>query len=85
MSEPIDPFNGFFHQALRFDNLFLKALRVGLRRLLEREEPHMDAEEGLGDLIVKTAAALLPFVLPRPENGARELPQLLLQAMGLGQ
>lgn len=73
----------FFHQPLRAGNLVFEALRVDRRLLFQRQQPDIDAQQGLGNLIVQLGADLLSFRLLCRQNLVSQMPQMFLQAAGL--
>jgi hypothetical protein len=48
---------------LRADNLFLQLVGVDRRLLFQRQQPDIDAQQSLGDVIVQIAAGLLSVLL----------------------
>ena len=62
MSQPMDGFHGFSHQALSLGNLFFEDGRIGLGRFFQSQKPEVDRYQGLGDVIMKLAAGSSPLL-----------------------
>jgi hypothetical protein len=77
--EPFYAFHRFIHQLLRADNLFFEAVGVDRRRLFQRQQPDIDAQQRLGNLIMQVAADFLSLVLLRRQNLVGQALQMLLQ------
>ncbi len=81
-----DPPHGsgrFYHQPLRAGDFILESLGVAPGFLFQREQPDIDAQQSLGDFILKFMADFLAFILLRRQHLVRQLPQTFLQLQGL--
>ena len=77
-----DPPHGlgrFCHQPLRAGDFIFETLGVAPRLLFQGEQPDIDAQQRLGDFILKFPADLLAFILLRRQHLVRQLPQAFLQ------
>ena len=69
----------FYHQPLRAGDFIFETLGVAPGLLFQGEQPDIDAQQSLGDFILKFAADLFAFILLRRQHLMRQLPQTFLQ------
>ena len=80
MREAANRPRGLSHKPLRSGDLILEAGGIDLSRLFQSQEPNIDGQQELADVIPKLAAKVSPAMLLDHENPVRQIPQLLLQA-----
>jgi hypothetical protein len=71
--------SGCYHGLLRAGDVLLEAFRAAPRFLLQRDQPHVDAQQRLGDLILQFLADRFAVVFLRRQNPVRQPPQTFLE------
>ena len=74
--ELIDRLDGFSQQPLRVVDFLFESGRLALGRLLQGQQPNVDAQQGLGDFIPQIVACLLYTSLRRRQRCSRDQPTL---------
>lgn len=80
MREAANRPRGLFHKPLCSGDLILEAGAIGPGPLFQSQEPNIDGQQELGDVIPKLAAEVFPAMLLDQENPVSQISQLLLQA-----
>src|SRR4030095_15440988 len=77
--------NRFCHQPLHAGNFILQSLGVASGFLSQREQPDVDSQQSLRNLILELTADVLAFHFLRGQHLVCQLSQSLLQLQGLAQ
>jgi hypothetical protein len=64
--------SGCYHRFLCAGDVLLKSFRAPARLPLQREQPHVDSQQRLRDLILELVADLLSVVFLCRQNAVRE-------------
>jgi hypothetical protein len=70
---------GFYHCLLGAGDVLLESFRAAPRFLLQREQPHIDAQEPLRDFVLKLLADLFAVIFLRRQNPVCEESQAFLE------
>jgi hypothetical protein len=71
--------SGSYHSLLRAGDVLLESLRVAPSFLLQRDQPHVDPQQRLGDLILEFLADRLAIIFLRRQNPVRQPAQTFLE------
>ena len=76
--EPPHERRRFHHQSLRTGNFDPESIRFAPGRLLQQQQPNIEARQGLGNFIPKFMTELQAFIHLRHQYPVRQLTQTLL-------
>ncbi len=70
---------GFYHRPLGTGDVILEAFLADPRFLLQREQPDINAQQGLGDFLLEFTTDEFAIAFLRREHPVRQPPQTFLE------